>query len=82
MPIESLTKKDLEAKVPSNAVHQEYFEFLQSARVGSGGRLIVKAEGVGRQTVKNRLKKASALSGKNIKFLRCPTDQVVFQVVE
>ncbi len=82
MPIQALTRKELESKVPIGSVHQEYLDFFQNSRVGSGGRLNVKKEGVTRQTVKNRLNKAAEFAGKSIKFLRSPQDTVVFQVVE
>jgi hypothetical protein len=82
MPIQALTKKELEEKSPSSRLHQEYVEFLSSARLGSGGRLIVSDEGTSRQTVKNRMKAAAAAAGKNIAFKRCPSEEVVFQIVE
>ncbi|MCB9176728.1 MAG: hypothetical protein H6648_06150 [Caldilineae bacterium] len=82
MPIEALSKKDLEEKAPASRVHPEYVSFLTSARLGTGGRLYVAKEGVSRQSVKNRLKAAAVVTGKNIKFLRSPSEQVVFQIVE
>ena len=82
MPIESLSKKDLEVTSSPGTWHQEYVGFLDSCRMGNGGRLEVANEGASRQTVKNRLKKASDATGKKIKFLRSPATQVIFQVVE
>ena len=82
MPIEALTKKDLEVTSSPGTLHQEYVDFLESCRLGSGGKLEVAKEGAGRQTVKNRLKKAADATGKKIKFLRSPATQVIFQVVE
>ncbi len=79
MPIQKLSKKDFETPV---AGHPEYIEFLNSARLGDGGRLIVKEEGVSRQSVKNRLNIASKVTGKKIKFYRSASSEVVFQVVE
>jgi hypothetical protein len=79
MPIQKMTKKDFEAPV---AGHAEYIEYLTSARVGEGGRLLVDEEGVSRQSIKNRLNIASKVTGKNIKFYRSAASEVVFQVVE
>lgn len=83
MPIIAMSKKELEeTPTTSRGLHQEYVDFLSSARLGSGGKLIVKDEGVSRQSVKNRLGKAAAATGKNIKYKRSPATEVVFQVVE
>ena len=82
MPIEALTKAQLENQPSGGKLHTEYVAFLTSARLGTGGRLYVAKEGTSRQTVKNRLKAAAASVGKKIKFVRCPADQVTFQVVE
>ena len=60
-------------------MHPEYFAFISSARVGSGGRLIVADEDVGRQTVKTLLLVAAEAAGKEIKFNRCPAEDVVFR---
>ena len=79
MPIQKLSKKDFETPV---AGHAECIEFLSSARVGEGGRMIVEEEGVSRQSVKNRLNIASKVTGKTIKFYRSAASEVVFQVVE
>ena len=80
MPIEALTKSQLETR-PSSAGHPEYVAFLRSARLGSGGRLDVKKEGMSRQLIKNRLKIAAAASGREIAFLRSSRETVIFQVV-
>ena len=82
MPIESLSKKDLEVTSSPGTLRQEYVEFLESCRMGSVGRLEVANEGASRQTVKNRLRKAADATGKKIKFLRSAASQVIFQVVE
>ena len=79
VPIQKLSKKDFETPV---AGHPEYIEFLSSARVGEGGRLMVDEEGVSRQSVKNRLNIASKVTGKNLRFYRSAPSEVVFQVVE
>lgn len=82
MPIEALSKKDLEVTASPGKLHQEYVGFLESCRLGSGGKLEVAKEGVSRQTVKTRLKKAADATGKSIKFHRSPATHVVFQVVD
>ncbi len=82
MPIEALTKKQLEERVPPSSLHPEYMAFMDSARLGSGGKLEVAKEGATRQTVKKRLKLAAQAAGKNIAFQRSPSDLVIFQIVE
>ena len=82
MPIEALTKAQLESQPSTRRLHQEYVAFLSSARLGTGGRLYVAKEGTSRLTIKNRLKAAADHVGKKIAFQRSPAEQVVFQVVE
>ncbi len=55
---------------------------VYSARLGSGGKLVVADEGATRQTVKKRLQAAADANGKKIRFLRSPSEFVIFQVVE
>jgi hypothetical protein len=82
MPIIAMSKKELDEKPSTSRLHQEYVDFLSSARLGSGGKLIVAKEGTSRATVKNRMLRAAEATGKNIKFRRSPATEVVFQVVE
>jgi hypothetical protein len=81
MPIHRLKKSDFENRTNS-AGHAEYVAFLQAAKVGDGGRLIVSEEGKSRPTIKNRMKQAAKITGRTIKFYRSPATEVVFQVVE
>ena len=82
MPIEALTKSQLENQPSNRRLHDEYVPFLSSARLDTGGRLYVAKEGTSRQTVKKRLLAAADHVGKKIAFQRSPVEQVVFQVVE
>lgn len=81
MPIQAMKKKDFE-NVVSSAGNAEYVAFLKDAKVGEGGKLEVSAEGVSRQSIKNRLTQASKITGTQIKFYRSSAEEVVFQVVE
>ena len=80
MPIEALTKSELES-TPASSGHEEYVAFLRGARAGSGGTLEVAKEKVTRQTIKNRLRTAAQITGREIRFQRSSKDSVVFQVV-
>ncbi|MFN2116039.1 MAG: hypothetical protein ACK2T6_10005 [Anaerolineae bacterium] len=80
MPLQKLTASQLVNKAAAPA-NPEYVAFLRSLKPGEGGRTTVEAEGVGRQTIKTRLGKAADYAGVTIKFVRSPSDQVVFQVV-
>lgn len=80
MPLEKLTKAEL-AKQSSVGANAEYVHFLQSLKPGEGGRTTVEAEGVSRQTIKSRLKKAADYLGVKIRFVRSDPDQVVFQLL-
>jgi len=77
---EKLTRADLEPFRASGS-NPEYAEFVGSLRKGEGGRVVVAKAGVGRQTVKNRLKSAATSVGQEIRFVRSATDEVVFEVV-
>jgi hypothetical protein len=61
--------------------YPEYVAFLNDLRKGEGGRVDVVATGVGRQTVKNRLKASASASGMQIKFLRSRPTDVIFEVL-
>lgn len=81
MPIEKLTKKQLQEKsFRASAGHEPYTAFLKSLRVGEGGRVTVEDEGVTRQTIKNRLTKSADAAGVQITFHRSPQEIVVFEV--
>jgi hypothetical protein len=65
----------------ATASFPEYVEFVGDIRKGDGGRVDVQAAGVGRQTVKNRLKASADATGMQIKFMRSRPTEVVFEVV-
>jgi hypothetical protein len=58
----------------------EYSDFLSELRPGQGGKVSVTEAGVGRQTIKNRLKASAGALGMGIKFVRARGDDVVFEV--
>lgn len=64
---------------PSAPVN-EYARFIAGLDVGEGGKAMVKAEGVSRQSVKTRLKAAATDVGAEIKFHRTASDEVIFEV--
>lgn len=80
MSLQKLSRSDLQGRKGRGA-KPEYVYFMKNLKPGEGGRAIVKDEGAGRQTVKNRLKAAADEAGIKIKFLQSPVDQVVFEAV-
>ena len=81
MPLQKLSKTDL-ARHRSGGGYGPYMSFIQGLKVGEGGWTTVAAEKVGRQTIKNRLKKTADHLGVQIKFKRSDADRVVFEVVK
>jgi hypothetical protein len=81
MSLQKLSRSDLQGRKGRGA-KPEYVYFMKNLKPGEGGRAIVKDEGAGRQTVKNRLKAAADEAGVKLKFLQSPVDQVVFEAVE
>lgn len=63
------------------AARPEYVHFLQGLAVGEGGMARVADEGVGRQSLKNRISAAAQAAGVSIKYHRSGADSVVFEVV-
>lgn len=63
------------------AARPEYVHFLQGLAVGEGGMARVADEGVGRQSLKNRISAAATAAGVAIKYHRSGADTVVFEVV-
>lgn len=80
MSLQKLSRNDLQGRKGRGA-KPEYVYFMKNLKPGEGGRAVVKEEGAGRQTVKNRLKAAADEAGIKIKFLQSPADQVVFEAV-
>lgn len=80
MPLEKLTMSHFGTGrgIRANA---EYVRFLRTLKPGDGGRATVAQENATRQTIKNRLKKASDEAGVKIKFRRSPNDTVEFEVM-
>lgn len=81
MTFEKLTRTQLNA-LSGNAPNQEYISFLSGLKAGEGGRTTVKKAKVGRQTIKNRLRKTASHLGVEIKFRRSPAEEVVFEIVK
>jgi hypothetical protein len=83
MPLEKLTADAFArmATQPSSfRANQEYVSFLSKLKSGEGGRVMVADEGVSRQQVKNRLKRAAAITGRKIRFIASDRTTVVFAV--
>lgn len=81
MPMEKLTKKQLaEASTSAATGYAPYVKVMQDMRVGEGGRVDMSKEKVGRQTVKNRVKKSAEACHLEVKFRRSPSDLVIFEV--
>jgi len=84
MPLQKLTADQLTGRprTRSRGATSEYVAFLRSLRVGQGGKAIVEGEGVSRQSIKGRLKKAAQEAGVTIKFHRSSPGEVVFEVTD
>jgi len=82
MPLEKLTRQQLVGtNHRTSTASQEYVRFIRKLEPGEGGRATIGTEGVSRQTIKARLKKAAKEAGAEIKFHRCPADEVKFEVL-
>jgi len=82
MPLEKLTADQLTGgRRRRRRGNREYIAFLRSLRIGQGGRATVEAEGITRQGIKLRLKRAAQEAGVTLKFLPSPANEVLFQVV-
>jgi len=73
MPLQKLSRNQVTA-------HPEYVDFLQSLRVGEGGKSTVAQEGVGKVSIKQRLDRAAEVVGVEIRYIRSSNDTVVFQL--
>ena len=76
---QKLSRADLDLRRATSRF-PEYVAFVGDLKKGEGGVVDVAAAGVGRQTVKNRLKAGADAVGDKIKFLRSSRDIVVFEV--
>ena len=76
-----LSRADLQRQRAS-ALYPEYAAFLSGLKAGEGGTADVKQAGVSRQSVKNRLNKASDSLGLKLKFHRSGQDALIFEVVK
>jgi len=79
MAFTKLSAAQLSSGAPATPA-SAYARFLAGLEAGEGGRATTKAEGVSRQTIKNRLTAAAAEVGATIKFHRCPENEVIFEV--
>lgn len=59
---------------------EPYVEFLGQLEKGEGGRVRVAAAGVGRATVKRRIRGAARGLGMTVSFIRTGPSEVVFEV--
>ena len=64
------------------AARPEYVQFLRSLAVGEGGMGTTEGEGVGKQSLKGRIKLAASAARVQVKFLRSDAKTVVFKVVD
>jgi hypothetical protein len=79
MPLEKLSRQQLKQERSASA-NPEYVAFLSSLKPGEGGRTTEHEEGVSRQTIKTRLKRAAQELGVGIRFHRSSADDVVFEI--
>ncbi len=63
------------------AARPEYVRFMQTLAVGEGGMATTADEGVGKQSVKNRLSAAARAAGVKIKYHHSDENTVIFAVV-
>lgn len=63
------------------AARPEYVKLMQSLATGEGGMATIADEGVGKQSLKNRLSAAAQAAGVTIRFHRSDETTVVFEVV-
>ena len=81
MSIHVLSPSELSERRATAGVATEYVKALATIPAGSGGEVDIAEEGIGRESVKNRLKKAAAHANVQIKFVRSGKGQVVFEVL-
>ena len=82
MPLQKLTSDELATiDLAGNPVVVEYAAFLRSIQPGDGGLGRTATEGCTEFTLRKRIKDGAKLAGVNVKFLRSPKGEVVFQVV-
>ncbi len=82
MPLQKLSRAELMGDSRSAGANIDYVKFLRGLKPGEGGQTTVEEEGVSRQTIKARLKKAADESGKGIKFHRSDSNKVIFEVTD
>lgn len=80
MALKKLTPKELEQKKAAGTANADYVAFLQGLKAGEGAEASVADEGVSKQTIKNRIKKAADYLGLEVSFVRSGKDIVVFEV--
>lgn len=64
------------------AARPEYVHFLRGLAVGEGGMGSTESEGVGKQSLKGRIKLAAAAAKVQVKFMRSDAKTVIFKVVD
>lgn len=82
MAMKILTADEIARRTATSGPVAELAGQLSQLKPGMGGVLSVSEERTSRQTLKNRIQKASQVSGVPIKFVRSGAEEVVFQVVE
>lgn len=82
MPLQKLTRNQLMGDQRSAGANIDYVKFLRPLKPGEGGQATVEEEGVSRQTIKARLKKAADELDKGIKFHRAPSNKVIFEITD
>jgi hypothetical protein len=83
VPFEKITAEGfarMKGAPSRNRANPEYVAFLAKLKPGEGGRVTVADEGVTRQQVKNRLRRAATITGRNIKFIASDAATVIFAV--
>ena len=75
-----LSRKDFE-KAPPAKKENPAMSFVKTLKIGEGGFITTEMAGVGRQTVKAKVKAAAADLGVGVKFHRCGANEVRFEIV-
>lgn len=80
MQFTKLSRQDFEKK-PAAKKENPAMPFVRGLKVGEGGFITTEMAGVGRQTIKAKVKLAAADLGKKVKFHRCAANEVKFEIV-
>ncbi len=78
--IKILPSDEVAARRKGSAPAAQYVTVLRGMEPGQGGEVVIEEGTPSRQTVKNRLRAASAIANVTIQFIRSPANTVLFEV--